>query len=203
VISEPRKPRADAVRNRARVLDAAMEAFASEGLSVPVQEIARRAGVGTGTVSRHFPTKESLFEAIVQRIVERLVDRAAALTAAGPPGTALFEFLAGMAAEGASNRALAEALAGVGFDIDAAAASGDHDLGRTLADLLTAAQRTGEVRADIDVADLKAFLVGCAARERDGIDSTARERMLAVVRDGLSTGRRPSKSVRLRSDTHS
>jgi AcrR family transcriptional regulator len=55
--------RADARRNRARVLEAAAQVFAAEGLSVPVHEIARRAGVGTGTVSRHFPAKEDLYEA--------------------------------------------------------------------------------------------------------------------------------------------
>ena len=56
---------ADARRNRERILKVAFDAFAAEGLSVPVQEIARRAEVGMGTVSRHFPTKESLFEAVV------------------------------------------------------------------------------------------------------------------------------------------
>jgi AcrR family transcriptional regulator len=185
VIVYSRKPRADAVRNRARVLKAAVDAFATEGLSVPVQEIARRAGVGTGTVSRHFPTKESLYEAIVQSVVERLVARAAELTAAGDPADALFGFLAAMAAEGATNRALADALSGAGFDIDTAAATGEHDLSRVLADLLAAAQRAGAVRPDIDAADLKAFMVGCAARERDGAAPAARDRMLSVIRAGL------------------
>jgi len=66
--------RADARRNRARVMEVAAEIFTTEGLSVPVHEIARRAGVGTGTVSRHFPTKEHLFAAILR-------DRMAVLTA--------------------------------------------------------------------------------------------------------------------------
>src|SRR5215471_15217834 len=78
-----RTPRADARRNRSRVLEAAIAAFAAEGLSVPVHEIARRAGVGTGTVSRHFPTKESLFEAVFLDRMERLADRAHVLAEAG------------------------------------------------------------------------------------------------------------------------
>ncbi|MGC4746083.1 TetR/AcrR family transcriptional regulator [Micromonospora sp. DT201] len=174
------------MRNRAKVLQAAIDAFATDGLSVPIHEIARRAGVGTGTVSRHFPTKESLYEAIVQSVAKRLIVRAEALRATRDPGAALFDFLASMAEEGANNRALADALAGTGFDIAAAAAKGDHDLHSVLADLLTAAQRAGVVRPDVDAADLKAFLVGCAVRERDGTAPTARDRMLAIIRDGLS-----------------
>jgi AcrR family transcriptional regulator len=173
------------VRNRAKVLNAAVAAFATEGLAVSVHEIAHRAGVGTGTVSRHFPTKESLYQAIVQSVVERLVGRAAELRASEEPGDALFGFLASMAAEGAENRALADALAGAGFDIDTAAAIGEHDLRYTLVDLLTAAQQAGAVRPDIDAADLKAFMVACAARERDGTDLAARDRMLLVIREGL------------------
>ncbi|WP_284746783.1 hypothetical protein [Amycolatopsis sp. RTGN1] len=60
-----------------------------------------------------------------------------------------------------------------------------HDLGQVLAELLAAAQRAGAVRPDVDAADVKAFLVGCAARERDDIDAAARGRMLSVIHDGL------------------
>jgi AcrR family transcriptional regulator len=190
-MAQQRQPRADAVRNRARVLDVAMEAFAAEGLSVPVHEIARRAGVGTGTVSRHFPTKESLFEAIVHSIVARLVTRANELSTTADPDVAFFDFLASMVEEGATNRALADALARAGFDIDVAASTGGHDLGRVLAELLAAAQRAGSVRPDIDAADLKAFLVGCSARERDGVDTAARTRMFTVIQAGLAPPRRP------------
>ena len=65
-MAQPDRPlRADAARNRARVLEVAYDTFAAEGLSVPIDEIARRAGVGAGTVYRHFPTKEDLFRAVV------------------------------------------------------------------------------------------------------------------------------------------
>ncbi len=78
--------RADARRNRERVLETAFNAFATEGLSVSVHEIARRAGVGTGTVSRHFPTKEALFEAVFVSRVERLVAMAGQLSEAEDAG---------------------------------------------------------------------------------------------------------------------
>ena len=73
-MAQPAKPlRADAARNRARVLETAYETFAAEGLSVPIDEIARRAGVGAGTVYRHFPTKEDLFRAVVDSRIRRII----------------------------------------------------------------------------------------------------------------------------------
>ena len=83
--------RADARRNRARVLDVAREVFAAEGLTVPIDEIARRAGLGIGTVYRHFPTKEALFEAIVLDRIERLTALAESAPGADP-GEAFFDF---------------------------------------------------------------------------------------------------------------
>ncbi|GAA0260377.1 helix-turn-helix domain-containing protein [Cryptosporangium japonicum] len=177
--------RADAQRNRAKVLRVAIEAFAADGLAVPVHEIARRAGVGTGTVSRHFPTKESLFQAIVSARVEHLVERARALEAGEDPAEAFFAFFAAMAAEGALDRGLADALTGAGFDIDAAAEATGLDLNGHFDRLLTAAQAAGEVRADVDFADVKALLAGCLARERTAADPAARDRLIAVVRTGL------------------
>ena len=76
-MGQPARPlRADAARNRARVLEVAYETFAAEGLSVPIDEIARRAGVGAGTVYRHFPTKEDLFRAVVESRLRRVIDPA-------------------------------------------------------------------------------------------------------------------------------
>jgi AcrR family transcriptional regulator len=177
--------RADAQRNRARVLDVAIEMFASDGLSVSVHEIARRAGVGTGTVSRHFPTKEALFEAVVLARVEWLVRRAHDLAATKVPGDAFFEFLTFMVEEGSTNRGLADALAGAGFDVEAAASGSPYDFGAAMHDLLVSAQRAGVVRKDLDTADVKAVIEGCLARERGAVDAAARERMLAIASQGL------------------
>jgi len=180
--------RADARRNRERVLEAAVEAFASEGLSVPVAEIARRAGVGTGTVSRHFPTKESLYEAIVVSRAEELVERARQLGTAHDAGTAFFEFFTFMVEQGSRNRGLAEALAGGGVDLEAAAARAGHDLEGVEARLLKRAQRAGAVRADVTMADIKALILGCLARDRLSPDPAATKRMIAIACAGL---RRP------------
>lgn len=177
--------RADARRNRAKVLDVAIEVFASKGRSVSIHEIARLAGVGAGTVSRHFTSKEALFQAIVLTRVESLVQRARELAATESPGDAFFEFVSFMVAEGAINRGLVDALAGEGFDVEAAAAGSEHDFGQVMRDLLAAAQQAGAVRGDVDTADVKAVIEGCMARERHGVDVTARDRMLAVAVQGL------------------
>ena len=177
--------RADARRNRARILQAAFEAFAAEGLSVPVAEIARRAGVGTGTVSRHFPTKESLFEAIMLDRAGHLAGQARRLTVAADPGEAFFEFFAMVIAEGAANRGIAEVLAGAGFDLDATARRTGLDLIGALNELLARAQRAGAVRDDIDTADVKALITGCLARTPDATDPAARDRMISITRQGL------------------
>ena len=174
--------RADSRRNRARVLEVAAEVFATDGLSVPVQEIARRAGVGTGTVSRHFPTKQELFAAILLRRMEQLTGQADALAEGEDPGTAFFAFFATLVHAGAANRGLAEALAGAGYDLETAAARAGYDLPGRLRDLLARAQQAGAVRTDVDYADVKALLAGCLAREGGGDDA-------ALVCQGLRTKR--------------
>src|SRR6476646_2326574 len=106
-VAQPDRPlRADAARNRARVLEVAYETFAAEGLAVPIDEIARRAGVGAGTVYRHFPTKEALFEAVFSDRVRHIVDDGRALLGTAGPGEALFEFLRNMVRDGATDYGL-------------------------------------------------------------------------------------------------
>jgi len=85
--------RADARRNRDKVLRAAREAFAASGYGVPLDEIAARAGVGPGTVYRHFPAKEVLFQAVITARVEDLIDDARARAGAADPGGAFFGVL--------------------------------------------------------------------------------------------------------------
>jgi AcrR family transcriptional regulator len=182
-----RTPRADARRNRARVLAVATEVFATDGLKVPVQEIARRAGVGTGTVSRHFPTKQDLFAAILLSRMEELTGQADALAEGEDPGTAFSSFFAILVHAGAANRGLAEALAGAGYDLEDAAARAGYDLPGRLRDLLARAQQAGAVRPDVDYADVKALLAGCVARDRSNSDPAALDRIIAVVYQGLRT----------------
>ena len=184
-----RQPRSDSVRNRARILEAAEQVFGSEGLAVPIDEIAERAGVGVGTIYRHFPTKETLFEAIVLSHFERLVHIAQCLVTADDAVGALFSFLSQLVNEGADKRDLADALAGAGIDVKAAAGTLKHDLEEAVGQLLTRAQAGGSIRSDISIADLMGLVAGtCMTAERFGGDEGSASRMLAVVCDGL---RRP------------
>lgn len=177
--------RADARRNRDRILQVAFETFAAEGLAVPVHEIARRAGVGTGTVSRHFPTKESLFEAIILSRVGRLTEQAARLASSDDPGAAFFEFFDMLIAEGMADLGMADALAGECYDLESVVKSRGIDLMGAISDLLVRAQQAGAVRADADAADVKALLVACLARTPPGTDPAARDRMAAIAAQGL------------------
>jgi AcrR family transcriptional regulator len=182
-VAHTKSQRSDAQRNRARVLEAAVAAFAEAGLAVPVHEIARRAGVGTGTVSRHFPTKDDLYGAIVLDRVERLVSRGRELATDEDPGRAFFEFFALWVCEGAVNRGLAQALAGVGFDMEGAALRAGLDVNGTLEVLLKAAQQVGAVRDDADTADVKALMSCCLTQHHH--DAEARARIIRIASDGL------------------
>jgi len=188
---QARPLRADAARNRARVLQVAYDTFAAEGLSVPIDEIARRAGVGAGTVYRHFPTKESLLQAIVSDRVQQLVDSARTL-AEEDPGQALLTFLTLMVEEGAKDQGLVDALAGTGFDIAQAAPEAEQRFMDALSDLLARAQQAGTVRPDVDVRDVKALLVGCQAMQRYSSDDQQTRRLVQIMSDGLAkTGATP------------
>lgn len=188
-MAQPTRPlRADAARNRARVLGVAYETFAAEGLSVPIDEIARRAGVGAGTVYRHFPTKEALFHAVVEDRMEVLVEGAHALLKSDGPGEALFSFLRSIVLQwGATDRGLVEALAGFGIDIARAAPDAEDAFMAALDELLRAAQDAGTARRDIGVQEVKAILVGCQAME--AYSAELAERVTDVVVDGLRARR--------------
>ncbi|HEX3285005.1 MAG TPA: helix-turn-helix domain-containing protein [Mycobacterium sp.] len=184
-MTETARPlRADAARNRARVLEVAYETFAAEGLGVAIDEIARRAGVGAGTVYRHFPTKEDLYKAVIEDRLNRIVDDGRALLASVDPGDALFAFLRSMVLQwGATDRGLAEALAGLGVDVKEAVPDGEDAFLGLLGDLLRAAQKAGTVRRDLDVRDVKALMVGAQAIQT--YNAEAAERLTEVVLDGL------------------
>jgi AcrR family transcriptional regulator len=180
--------RADAARNRARVLEVAYETFAAEGLSVPIDEIARRAGVGAGTVYRHFPTKDELFQAVIEDRMRHLVDDGYALLKSDAPGEALFAYLRSLVLQwGATDRGLVDALAGSGIDIASAAPEAEDAFMAMLGDLLRAAQEAGTARQDLSVREVKTILVGCQAME--AYNSELAERVTDVVVDGLRAGR--------------
>ena len=177
--------RADAVRNRALILEAADAVFGEQGVDAPVDEVARRAGVGVGTLYRHFPTKEKLFEAVIVTHLERLVERARQLVSRPDPGAALFEFLSLMAAEAAAKRDLVDALSGAGIDVKDVASAKKLELEESAGALLRRAQENGEVRADVSLADLIGLVMGtCMAAENNSFDCS-RARMIEVVCAGL------------------
>lgn len=178
--------RADAARNRARVLEVAYDTFATEGLAVPIDEIARRAGVGAGTVYRHFPTKDDLYRAVVEDRIQRIVNDGRALLSGGDPGEALFTFLRSMVLEwGATDRGLTDALAGLGIDVATAMPDAEQAFLSLLGDLLRAAQEAGTARSDVDVADLKAMTVGAQAMQAYKPDNAGL--LTEVLLDGLRT----------------
>ena len=193
---EGHKVRADARRNRAQILEAAEAVFAGQGPGAPVDEVARRAGLGVGTLYRHFPTKEALFEAILLERIRALADDARALWASPDPGSALFCYLSRVFDQVVATKALAGALASAGVDLDDRRRSPLwhdlwHDLREATQKLLTRAQRADEVRADVQLADLMGMVSGiCHALSAEPPESgCSAERMLAVVYDGLRTPR--------------
>jgi AcrR family transcriptional regulator len=174
--------RADARRNRARVLAAAQEAFADEGVSVPLDEIARRAGVGAGTVYRHFPSKESLFEAVVLDSMDRLTEQARERLAAADPGGAFFEYFDLVAEQALLNKALCDALESAGGATVTPTSEQKTDFRVRFGELLKRAQAAGAVRADIERDDLPALLSGYVAIRRQ----SPADRLLGhIITDGL------------------
>ncbi|WP_231332235.1 TetR/AcrR family transcriptional regulator [Actinomadura graeca] len=183
---QPVPRRADALRNRTRIMEAALDAFSSDGRLVPLDEIARRAGVGAGTVYRNFPTKEALFTAVITDRFLRIVEEARALADSGEPVDAFYGFVTWVVERAMVNHALCEALA---LDVDTAAAFDhrcvDKDFTVALAVLLRRAQEAGGVRDDVDVADVRALLVGCMIMERRRRTAGPPGRMTALACDAL------------------
>ena len=176
-LAQDRPLRADAQRNRDKVLRAAREAFAASGYGVPLDEIAARAGVGPGTVDRHFPTKEALFEAVVSARLKDLLEDARQRAHSDDPEAAFFGFMARVAEEGMAKRDLPDAIV----------ASGPlrEEFSAALDELLRRAQEAGAVRDGITTGDLIALLKGLFVSAKDEPDPARYRRLLAVVTAGL------------------
>ena len=183
--------RADAQRNRDRILEVARETFTQEGLSVPVDLIAERANVGVGTFYRHFPNKEVLAGAILASRLESLIGEAEQLEGAPDPGDAFFGFVRLMAERSSADMALADAFTEAGYDVKSGSAEFKERLLETLARMLARAQASGAVRADLTSSDVLALMAAsCMATGRFGLSGADRDRVLGVVFDGL----RPASS---------
>jgi len=190
VSTERERPlRADARRNRERILRAAREAFATKGIGVPLDEIARRAGVGPGTVHRHFPAKEALFEAVVVEHLEELTGDAHKALEAEDAGPAFFGFLARMTSEADAKQDLADAIAGAGASLRGETQQVAAGLRETFAALLARAQEAGAVRADVDAEDVQAIVLGALTARRRRADAARPDRLTALVLDCLRPGK--------------
>ena len=183
-----RKPRADAVRNRERVLEAAKAVFSQGGAEASLEAVARRAGVGIGTLYRHFPTREALFEAVYRREVEQLVELARELDGKVPPAEALRCWLRAGVEFMATKKGMAAALALVVHSSSELVAYSLDQLTGAIGELLQRAAIAGEIRTDLDPEDLLRMLVGiCYAQDGPGWQTKVL-RLVDVLVDGL---RRP------------
>jgi AcrR family transcriptional regulator len=184
---EPRSMRADAQRNYEKLLAAASAAFLEHGADdVSLEEIARRAGVGIGTLYRHFPTRQALLEAVYRDQVELLRARAEELLAGDSAGDAFASWVRALAAFSSTKRSLISAmLATLGKDSELL--SSCSLVIRTAAEtLLARAQQAGAVRPDVTATDVIRLVHGISiASERMPTDPAQADRMLALILDGL------------------
>jgi AcrR family transcriptional regulator len=178
--------RADARRNNQRLLAAAMDAFAERGDdAVSLEEIARRAGVGIGTLYRHFPTRQALLEAVYRDQVDALGARAAQLILADSPDAALAEWVALLVTFGKAKRGLTTALLEV-LDRDSELLSSCRDVMIRATDaLLERAQRAGSARTDVRGSDVIRLAHGVSMTADLWQDPGQADRMLTLILDGL------------------
>ncbi|MCX5213691.1 TetR/AcrR family transcriptional regulator [Kitasatospora sp. NBC_00240] len=181
--------RADAQRNRDKILAAAVRVFAEQGLDAHLERIAKEAGVGTGTLYRNFPTRELLIEAAYRNELSRLCDAVPELLATMPPQDALRDWAGRFLDYASAKLGMAEALRAV-------VASGvdpyDHSrrmMLEALTSLMDAAVATGTIRSDIGPADMFAALSGIALASGRPEQRTQAERLLDLTLDGLSARR--------------
>lgn len=187
----PRRPlRADARRNRDAVLTAAAEAFAREGVQAPLEEIARSAGVGVGTLYRHFPTREALVFGVYAREVELLAGSATQLAAELGPAEALREWMLRYVRYAATKRGLLGMLRTMMADDTSLFDRTKAQIAAAAESLLAAAVAAGEIRPDVRPEDLTRSIHGvCMASSPEtagGSDCAAR--LVGLVFDGLRYG---------------
>ncbi|MEV5346796.1 TetR/AcrR family transcriptional regulator [Streptomyces achromogenes] len=182
IVAARRPHRKDAARNYDALLDAAREAFAEHGADASLEDIARRAGVGIGTLYRNFPTRRDLFETVYADEVAALCGAALEL-ADREPWEALTAWLERFAGYMVTKRAVREAL------------NGESDIFQTCREsmyaaggpLLERAQRVGAARTDMDFGDLLRLVAGITATNFE--DAAQRDRVLSIALDGVRTGR--------------
>jgi AcrR family transcriptional regulator len=182
--------RRDAERNRQRIVAAAADAFAAGGLAVTMDEIARRAGVGVGTVYRRFPDKELLIEALFEQRIDELVALAEAARDDPDPFAGLVRFFETFLAVQADDRGLKEVVLGTARGAGRAARARER-IGPIVEHLLARACEAGDVRPDVAASDLALihFMLGAVIDFTHDVAPETWRRMLGIVLDGLRPGR--------------
>ena len=181
--------RATGRANRARVLEAADSVFSTQGLSASTEEVARAAGVGIGTVFRHFPTKAQLLDAVLARRFERLREAAERLALEASPGDALVAFFRVLVRDARTKIAIVDASREVGAPADGQAARAGEELSAVVRRLIAEAQAGGEIRPDVEGQEAYAIMAGTArGLAQAQLSDEADERAIAVVLDGLRRG---------------
>jgi AcrR family transcriptional regulator len=189
-LSSDRPVRADARRNRARILEAAEAVFAEQGASASTEAVAARAGVAIGTVFRHFPTKLELLKAVVMNLLDRLVAEADAMVDDQDAVTALFDFGGLVMSIGVRNRAVIDRLAETGVQVRVGDAL--TRLRPSIVVLLDRAKAAGAVRADLLPEELIALL-GALCQEAIAANWSEhfRKRALDLMFDGMRPNAEP------------
>ena len=183
--SEVKPLRADAQRNRDRLLAVAVGAFSEDGPDVTLESIARDAGVGIGTLYRHFPTREALVEAVYRNELARLCDAAADLLRAGPPDQATRAWMDRFIDYMITKRGMADALrALIASGGDPFAQSRGRLLG-AITMLLAAGAAAGTIRGDVEPGDVLASLSGVSLAAGEPAQRDQARRMLDLLMDGL------------------
>lgn len=180
-----RKPRADAIRNRERLLEAAKAVFSAGGPDASLEAVARNAGVGIGTLYRHFPTREALFEAVYRREVDQLSDLADELLDEVSPVDALRSWLRANVELVATKKGMLAALALAAHGPQELYAYSFDRLTNAIGKLLSRAVEAGEIRADVSPEDVLRALVGmCYMHDQPGWQATV-VRLVDIFVDGL------------------
>jgi AcrR family transcriptional regulator len=177
--------RADAQRNRERILEAATTLMATQGIDVSIDAIAERAQVGVGTLYRNFPTKGALFEALLMARIAPLVAEARAAADADDAADAFVAFVRRLSDEFADFRALADAMAASGVDLSVTKQAISGELLEAVSVLLERAQAAGRIRPDVTITDVSAMMAGLSHADPAFMDVSQRRRCVALVCDSL------------------
>ena len=181
----PRRPRADGRRNRERLVETAKAAFADSGAEVSLDEIARRAGVGIGTLYRHFPNRDAIVEAVYRREVEQLAGAATRLMESLAPGAALHAWMRLFVDYIATKKVLASALGSIVGGASALYAASGAQITAAMVRLVAQADAAGAIRGGVDPNDLLRALVGFTYGNTGPGWQDSALRLIDILMDGL------------------